>query len=74
MNSPPHFVIIGAAKSASTWLHLTLRQHPAIYMPGNETAFFEDPYYDESDLSPLRAEIKPAPLDAVVGGRVADSG
>ena len=67
MNSPPHFVIIGAAKSASTWLHLTLRQHPAIYMPGNETAFFEDPYYDESDLSPLRAEIKPAPLDAVVG-------
>lgn len=67
MNGPPHFIIIGAPKSASTWLHLTLRQHPAIYMPANETPFFEDPYYDENDLSPLRAELKPAPLNAVVG-------
>jgi hypothetical protein len=40
----PDFVIIGAAKSASTWLHLALRQHPAVYMPGHETRFFEDPY------------------------------
>jgi len=67
MNIPPHFVIIGAGKSASTWLHLALRQHPAIYMPSKESPFFEDPYYDENDLSPLRAEIKSAPLDAVVG-------
>jgi hypothetical protein len=63
----PDFVIIGAAKSASTWLHLALRQHPSVYMPGNETPFFEDPYYDANDLSPLSAELAAAPPGAVVG-------
>jgi sulfotransferase family protein len=63
----PEFVIIGAAKSASTWLHLALRQHPDVYMPVSETPFFEDPYYNERDLSPLAAELKPAPGGAVVG-------
>jgi hypothetical protein len=63
----PEFVIIGAAKSASTWLHLALRQHPAIYMPGDETAFFEDAYYNENDLSHLYNAINAAPPDAVVG-------
>jgi hypothetical protein len=67
MQTRPHFVIIGAAKSASTWLHLALRQHPAVYMPGNESYFFEDPYYEENDLSALHAEIAPASADAVVG-------
>ena len=63
----PDFVIIGAAKSASTWLHLALRQHPAVYMPASETPFFEDPYYNASDLGPLLAELKAAPPGAVVG-------
>lgn len=67
VSAVPHFAIIGAAKSASTWLHLALRQHPAVYMPDNETAFFEDPYYDETDLSTLQAELKAAPSDAIVG-------
>jgi hypothetical protein len=72
MNTPPHFVIIGAAKSASTWLHLSLRQHPAVYMPSSETPFFEDPYYHEHDLSPLRAEMESAPADAIVGIKCPD--
>lgn len=63
----PDFAIIGAAKSASTWLHLTLRQHPAIYMPEGETPFFEDPYYDEKDLSRLHKAIGAAPPGAIVG-------
>jgi hypothetical protein len=67
MSKLPDFVIIGAAKSASTWLHLALRQHPAVYMPGDETAFFEDPYYDASDLGPLLAELEDAPGGAKVG-------
>jgi Sulfotransferase family len=67
MNRLPQFVILGAAKSASTWLHLSLRQHPAVYMPGGETPFFEDPYYQEGDLSALGAELQSAPPDAVVG-------
>jgi Sulfotransferase domain len=63
----PEFVIIGAPKSASTWLQLALRQHPAIYMPEHETPFFEDAYYDEKDLSGLCEAIDPAPPGAVIG-------
>jgi hypothetical protein len=63
----PNFVIIGAAKSASTWLHLTIRQHPAIYMPEGETPFFEDAHYNESDLSGLYEAIDSAPPQAVIG-------
>jgi hypothetical protein len=61
------FAIIGAAKSASTWLHLALRQHPSVYMPESETAFFEDPYYDPADLGPLRQVIRQAPPDSRIG-------
>ena len=63
----PDFVIIGAAKSASTWLHLALRQHPAIYMPEVETPFFEDPFYNEKNLDGLYQSIVSAPSDAIVG-------
>lgn len=67
MNRLPDFVIIGAAKSASTWLHMSLREHPAVYMPVAESAFFEDPYYRENDLGPLYAEVKDAPRGALLG-------
>lgn len=61
------FAIIGAAKSASTWLHLALRQHPSLHLPGTETAFFEDPYYSSSDLRPLQCVIHDAPPDSRIG-------
>jgi Sulfotransferase domain len=61
------FAIIGAAKSASTWLHLALRHHPSVYMPDTETAFFEDPYYDAADLSPLSRLVERAPPGARIG-------
>jgi len=67
MNAPLHFVIIGAAKSGSTWLHLSLRQHPGIHMPSSETAFLEDPYYDENDLGKLHQALEPAPAGALIG-------
>ncbi len=48
MNSATHtldFVIVGAQKSASTFLHHTLAAHPEIGMPKNETvAFIREPY------------------------------
>jgi hypothetical protein len=40
------FLIIGAQKSASTFVHECLREHPAIFIPKDEVPFFEDPYYD----------------------------
>jgi hypothetical protein len=67
VNNLPNFVIIGAGKSASTWLHLALRQHPSIYMPEQETPFFEDPHYDENDLSALHAVLGAAPQGSTIG-------
>jgi len=37
------FLIIGAQKAATSALQTALRQHPDIYMPAGESAFFEDP-------------------------------
>ncbi|WP_299080209.1 sulfotransferase [uncultured Ruegeria sp.] len=41
---PVDFLIIGAAKCATTWLQQSLMQTPAIYMPGPELHFFSREY------------------------------
>jgi hypothetical protein len=38
------FLIIGATKSATTWLQQSLQQHPAIYMPDPELHYFSREY------------------------------
>lgn len=45
----PHFIIIGAQKSASTFIHTCVREHPDIYMPKGETSYFETPYFEETN-------------------------
>jgi hypothetical protein len=45
----PHFVIIGAQKSASTFLQICLNDHPDVYMPQGETTFFESPDYEQAN-------------------------
>lgn len=51
----PHFLVIGAQKSASTFIQDALRTHPDVYMPAGETRFFEDPEYGKGDLAELAA-------------------
>lgn len=51
----PNFMIIGAQKSASTFVHECLREHPDVFMPKGETPFFEDPFYAQSDIEQLEA-------------------
>lgn len=46
----PNFIIIGAEKSATTYLHECLREHPAVFMPSEEIPFFEDPDYLQSNI------------------------
>ncbi len=41
----PNFLIIGAQKSATTFIHMCLAEHPEIYMPSQEISYFENPYY-----------------------------
>lgn len=39
-NRLPEFVIIGATKSATTWLTANLRSHPRVFMPSPELHYF----------------------------------
>jgi len=50
----PNFVIIGAQKSASSFLQACLNDHPDIYLPHGETPFFESPDYEQSDIRELQ--------------------
>lgn len=56
------FLIVGAQKAASSYLHEQLRTHPEVYMPPFETPFFEDPHYVRhswSEVMTLVADAKP---------------
>lgn len=54
LNSPskrrwPDFIIIGAAKSATTWLLSGLRNHPLVYMPSMEVHYFSRHFVERDD-------------------------
>ncbi|KFI22582.1 sulfotransferase domain-containing protein [Nitrosococcus oceani] len=48
------FLVIGAQKSASTFIHSALMQHPQVCMPNQEVRFFEDPEYGRSNIKDLK--------------------
>lgn len=41
----PSFIIIGAAKAATTWITYQLRQIPEVYLPGPEPHFFSTEFH-----------------------------
>lgn len=49
----PTFVIIGAQKSASSFMHKCLADHPEIYLPRREIPFFESPDYEQGSIKQL---------------------
>lgn len=63
----PHFLIIGAQKTGSTYVHGLLRAHPDIYMPMQEVRFFEDPEYGDGNPAPLTELFhrRPEPLRGI---------
>lgn len=66
----PSFIVIGAAKAATTWIGHQLRQDPAIFMPTTEPHYFST----EQDRGPgwysrLFAEASPT---QIVGEKSAD--
>jgi hypothetical protein len=46
----PDFAIIGAQKSASTFIQHVLQSHPQIFLPDGEIAAFEEPQYSDFDF------------------------
>jgi hypothetical protein len=68
----PNFLIIGAQKSASTFVHECLREHPEVFMPRQEIAFFQDPDYLESDISQLHSIFEGAKNHKALGIKCPD--
>ncbi|NEQ09764.1 MAG: sulfotransferase domain-containing protein [Moorea sp. SIO4E2] len=40
----PNFLIIGAQKAGTTWLAHNIREHPEVFIPGNEIHYFNKTY------------------------------
>jgi len=45
------FVILGAEKAGSSFLHACLAEHPAVFMPEQEVCYFQSPDYENSQWS-----------------------
>lgn len=50
----PNFIIVGAQKSASSFIHACLMEHPEIFMPSEEVSFFESPDYEQKSIEDLK--------------------
>jgi sulfotransferase family protein len=61
----PDFVIVGATKSATTWLQRNLQQHSAVFMPGAETHYFSRNF--EQGPAWYGAFFRPAAAHQIVG-------
>ena len=64
----PHFFIVGATRSGTTWLHHALRQHPDIFMPhAKELAYFNRDQLYRPDLGGYRSRFWGYRGERVVG-------
>ncbi len=64
----PQFVLIGAQKAGSTFIHEALRQHPDLFLPRYETPVFEDPFYDRDQVSAVLQEALAPARPAQIAG------
>ncbi len=51
----PDFIIIGAQKSGSTYIHKILSEHPEVYLLPKEIQFFESPCFENHTISDLQS-------------------
>lgn len=66
----PEFMIIGAAKAATTWLSFQLRHHPALFLPAAEPHFFSTEYDRGRDW--YLEQFRDAAPDQIIGEKSAD--
>lgn len=60
-----NFLIVGAAKSATTWLQRALQEHPGVYMPDPELHYFSREYHRGHDW--YLAQFRLPASDLLVG-------
>ena len=65
----PNFLIIGAQKSASTFIHICLAEHPEVFMPLNEITYFEDPDFQQIKLEEFERQFSDASGEKTIGIR-----
>lgn len=63
----PEFFVIGAQKAGSTYLLQCLGEHPQVFMPPSEVAFFEDSLYSAERLAEFEKHFLPAKPGQVIG-------
>jgi hypothetical protein len=68
----PNFLIIGAQKSGTTFIHKCAREHPDVFLPFNEIRFFENPEYEQSDLKQFETLFDQVSREKAVGLKRAD--
>lgn len=68
----PNLVIIGAQKSASSYVQLCLAEHPDVYLPKQELPLFTDNYYDPAKVEELASYLPAGSLPKVFGIKAPD--
>lgn len=63
----PQFVVLGAQKSASTFLQDQLQLHPRVHLAPGEVRAFEEPYYSDGAADRLPELFAGVADDVVVG-------
>lgn len=63
----PNFLILGAQKAGSTFVHTCIREHPDVFMPRYEVAFFEDPNYSPNDFSQFEVVFEAVRKEKAIG-------
>lgn len=68
----PNLVILGAQKSASSYVQLCLAEHADIYIPKPELPLFTDCYFDPTKVEELAGYLPSGPLPKVFGIKAPD--
>ncbi len=63
----PSFAIIGAQKSATTFMQGCLKAHPEVFIPEGELADFEDPQYAHFEIDQFKQHFAPGQDASAVG-------
>ena len=62
-----NFIIVGAQKSGSTFLHHCIASNDSIYMPDGETPIFESPDWENGGFEKFIRNIKKLNIDKLTG-------
>jgi hypothetical protein len=63
----PNFLIIGAQKAGTSWLHFQLKQHPEIYIPSQEIHYFDKEFNFNKGIEWYKQQFSSVTSENVIG-------